>query len=209
MSTLEKLREAGLESQLNSAVDSYATDQLTEEKRTELLSLIDTAGLKVPLVLKHIGNLQREKVLKPGLFGEVTKLQDELNGAASAEDQDSEDSVLSEKQEARVRERMKKEEERLRDRMRKRLADRERKIRERMVVGAEKRAARAGLKVQESKELQDARSELASIREQKKELRDREKGAREKIRSLRPRRTIKKKKDATGENASQSQEASE
>lgn len=218
MSTLHQLQEAGLDMELEAAVAQFmdgaeADDKKKDVGKKELMDSIDKNGLKNPGVMKLIGTLQRDKVLKPGLYKELVELNKKLsNGegetkpaeaaaapataktetpategaeAKSAEEGgDASELLLTEKQLARFKERMKKEEEKAR----KRLLDKEKKIREKLAGKAEKRAARLGMKVEEAAEIVQARTRISEKREQVKVLRADIKKDRELIKSLRPKR---------------------
>jgi hypothetical protein len=229
MSTLQKMQELGLTAELETAVVQFmdgaeADDKKKADGKQQLLAAIDKDGLKNASVMKLIGTLQRDKILKPGLYKELVELNKKMNGEAQPAEvkpgeaqpitegtsvtevtpsestevtADSEDKSLqfTEKQENKLKDRMKKEEEK----MRKRLLDKEKKIRERLASRAEKRASRLGMKVEEAKDVQDAKEFIAKKRAEIKAMRLEIKTKRELIKSLRPKRARKTPEEKAAE----------
>jgi len=229
MSTLQKMQELGIDVELDAAIIQFqdgaeADAKKKDEGKKQLLAAIDKDGLKNANVMKLIGTLQRDKILKPGLYKELVELHKKMNGEAKVEEKPAETKVeakseeakpstetttepageaaegedksmqFTEKQENKLKDRMKKEEEK----MRKRLLDKEKKIRERLASRAEKRASRLGMKVGEAKEVQEAKEFIAKKRSEIKAMRLEIKGKREIIKSLRPKRIRKKKEGVEG-----------
>lgn len=117
------------------------------------------------------------------------------SGGSKVAEEEEQDNVvqlgenLSDKEEAKLQEKLRKEEER----MRQRLLQREQKMRERMKARAEKRAQRQGMQLETLQAIKEKKDALAKIKEQQKELREESKKLRDEIRELKPKREPKAK----------------
>lgn len=183
MNFLNKLKEANLYETLEKCIYNRLADKCSPKSdiyHDKLLECINQYGLKNTSVMKIIGSFQREFVLKPGLYGDLSELDKSLNKYASlqasnvsqqivdkpenvmseenavvenvVENVESSD-VLTQAQERVLAEKLKKEEEKLRLR----LLKKEQQIREKLVSKQVVRAARTGVKAQVMKEVADMR----------------------------------------------------
>lgn len=213
MSTMEKLMETGMDVELEAHfAEFFLTDD--EAKKEELRKMIDERGFQDPVIMKHIGKLQRENVLKPGIYKEFvdlnTRLQEAVGGngvtqqatpapkteAAPKTDGDAKKELTPEEieahqftdeQEEKIKKQLQAEEEKLK----KRLQAREQKIRERMILGRTARAQRLGLKAEDAAKIEAAMSRIKEIDAKVKDLREEKKAQKAIIEEIRPKRNVK------------------
>lgn len=217
MSNLEKLMEAGLDTDLEALFEKFLVKSDDEKTADSLRSVVDENGLKAPKTMKLIGELQRKKKINPGLYKEFVALQNKLASAPAAEGDEptseepevdekekevaeEKDNVvqlsdaptdvsLTDKDEEKIKEKMAKIEEKMRER----LMAREQKLRERLQNQAAKRAQRQGMKLETLQAIKERKEKIAVLREEIKERREAMKTLREEIKELKPKREKKKK----------------
>ncbi len=231
--TIEQLADAGLDVELESIISEFLKKDKDKKSAKLLRDAIAEVGLRGPKTMKAVGTLQRDGKIKPGLFKELTGLNDryvasvegdetaseetseESGGATVAAEEEgtetdnvveiNQDGHLTEKEEDKIKERMQKEEEKLR----KRLAAKESKIRERMKDRQEKRAQRSGMKLEELQAIKERKEKVKELTDQRKELSAKIKVLREEIKELRPKREKKSDKEKEAAKAAKAEAKAE
>lgn len=220
MSTIEALKQAGLDVQFDAFMDDYFLD---EAKKDQLRTMVDERGLVDPVVMKMIGTMQREDALKPGIYREFKLLAAELSGADSAPTTASaetatqpqtvvsggngEAKVVSEEEtdeaiEAKIdaysfsdaqEEMIKQRLAAEEEKIRNRLLAKERKIREEIVTGRVRKQKRTGLPPEQAKIYNEAKQAMQINTAKIKQLREENKQHRAVIDSLRPKRNVRQR----------------
>lgn len=84
MSNLKLLADAGMESDLNEAFVTYIKSNNEAVKET-ISKTIDEFGLRGTMVINAIDNLQRDLVLRPGLYGFLGQLNNKYRTVTGTE----------------------------------------------------------------------------------------------------------------------------
>jgi hypothetical protein len=220
MSTMEQLMMTGLDVEFEAHfADFFLADD--EAKKQQLRDLVDANGLKDPTVMKAIGQLQRDKVLKPGIYKEFVGLQQKLEAAAGngqsaaapttpattppaqtetpattpattpPDEGLTPEQIASHQFTDEQEDAIKKKLAAEEEKMRQRLLARESKIREQMITGKVQRATRLGLKAEDAAKIDAAREQVKKNNDQIKALREDNKAQKAIIEEIRPKRNVK------------------
>lgn len=206
MTNIEQLKTKGLFIELQTGLDQYAAPKDKDGKaidlevtKTKVYLAIDSLGIEANELMAEVGKLQRDGLLRSGLWNIINSIKSKLNSSTIGEEVDTSSNQsysLPDAERSRIEARLRKEEEK----NRRRIEAMKVKMEAAYAANLLKKSERLGLKAEEAIRIQELNKLIADSQSRKQALAQEKiqldvgiKNWREEIAQLRPRRQLTNK----------------